>query len=71
MRRSDAHGYRQAYNAQAVVCADGSQLVLATGVVATPAAVPTGGELLASATGDAVDAVEFDMGQAARLNEAL
>ena len=27
MRRSDAHEYRQAYNAQAVVCADGTQLV--------------------------------------------
>jgi hypothetical protein len=26
MRRSDAHEYRQAYNAQAVVCADGAQL---------------------------------------------
>ena len=30
MRRSDAHEYRQAYNAQAVVCADGAQLILAT-----------------------------------------
>ena len=30
MRRSDAHEYRQAYNAQAVVCAEGSQLILAT-----------------------------------------
>jgi len=29
MRRSDAHDYRQAYNAQAVVCADDSQLILA------------------------------------------
>jgi transposase len=37
MRRSDAHEYRQAYNAQAVVCAEGSQLILAAGVVATPA----------------------------------
>jgi hypothetical protein len=41
MRRSDAHEYRQAYNAQAVVCAEGLQLVLATGVVATPADVPS------------------------------
>ena len=41
MRRSDAHEYRQAYNAQAVVCADGSQLILATGVVATPADAPS------------------------------
>ena len=30
MRRSDAHEYRQAYNAQAVVCAEGAQLILAT-----------------------------------------
>ena len=30
MRRSDAHKYRQAYNAQTQGCADGSQLVLAT-----------------------------------------
>ena len=40
MRRSDAHEYRQAYNAQAVVCADGSQLILATDVVATTADAP-------------------------------
>jgi transposase len=40
MRRSDAHEYRQAYNAQAVVCADGSQLILATGLVATTADAP-------------------------------
>ncbi len=30
MRKSEAHEYRQAYNAQAVVCAEGSQLILAT-----------------------------------------
>ena len=41
MRRSDAHEFRQAYNAQAVVCADGSQLILDTGVVATPADAPS------------------------------
>jgi transposase len=41
MRRSDAHEYRQAYNAQAVVCADGSQLILSTGVVATTADAPS------------------------------
>ncbi len=40
MRRSDAHEYRQAYNAQAVVCADGAQLILATNLVATPADAP-------------------------------
>ena len=41
MRRSDAHEYRQAYNAQAVVCADGTQLVLATDLVATTADAPS------------------------------
>ena len=41
MRRSDAHEYRQAYNAQAVVCADGTQLVLATNLVATSADAPS------------------------------
>ena len=41
MRRSDAHEYRQAYNAQAVVCADGSQLILATNLVATSADAPS------------------------------
>src|ERR1700758_979590 len=41
MRRSDAHEYRQAYNAQAVVCADGAQLILATNLLATPADAPS------------------------------
>lgn len=41
MRRSNAHEYRQAYNAQAVVCADGAQLILATNLVATPADAPS------------------------------
>ena len=41
MRRSDAHEYRQAYNAQAVVCAEGSQLILTTDVVATSADAPS------------------------------
>ena len=41
MRRSDAHEFRQAYNAQAVVCADGAQLVLATKLVATTADAPS------------------------------
>jgi transposase len=41
MRRSDAHEYRQAYNAQAVVCADGAQLILATNLVATSADAPS------------------------------
>ncbi len=35
MRRSSRHEYRQAYNAQAFVDADGSQLVLGTQVLAT------------------------------------
>ena len=41
MRRSDAHEYRQAYNAQAVVCAEGAQLILATNLVATTADAPS------------------------------
>jgi transposase len=41
MRRSDAHEFRQAYNAQAVVCAEGSQLVLATNLTACPADAPS------------------------------
>lgn len=41
MRRSDAHEYRQAYNAQAVVSADGTQLILATNLVATTADAPS------------------------------
>ena len=36
MRKSTRHEYRQAYNAQAIVDADGSQLVLATDVYSTP-----------------------------------
>jgi len=40
-RRSDAHEYRQACNAQAVVCAEGPQLVLATNLVATSADAPS------------------------------
>lgn len=41
MRKSKAHEYRQAYNAQAVVCAEGSQLILATNMAATPTDQPT------------------------------
>lgn len=41
MRRSDAHEYRQAYNAQAVVCAEGAQLIVATNLVATTADAPS------------------------------
>jgi transposase len=46
MRRSDAHEYRQAYNAQAVVCADGAQLILATNLVATTADAPSFAETI-------------------------
>lgn len=41
MRKSKRHEYRQAYNAQAVVDADGSQLVLATHIAQTPSDGPT------------------------------
>lgn len=41
MRRSDAHEFRQAYNAQAVVCADGAQLILATNLTASPSDAPS------------------------------
>ena len=41
MRKSKAHEYRQAYNAQAVVCAEGCQLILATGMATTPSDQPT------------------------------
>lgn len=51
MRRSDAHEYRQAYNAQAVVCADGAQLVLATNLVATSADAPSFAETILAMQG--------------------
>jgi hypothetical protein len=41
MRRSDAHEYRQAYNAEAVVCAEGSQLILATSLAACASDAPS------------------------------
>src|SRR6202789_1108502 len=41
MRRSDRHEYRQPYNAQAGVCADGPQLGLATNLFATTADAPS------------------------------
>ncbi len=41
MRKSKAHEYRQAYNPQAVVCAEGSQLIVATGMATTPSDQPT------------------------------
>lgn len=51
MRKSKAHEYRQAYNAQAVVCAEGSQLILATNMATTPSDQPTfAATILAMAT---------------------
>jgi transposase len=41
MRKSSRHEFRQAYNAQAVVDADGSQLVLTATVAQTPSDAPT------------------------------
>jgi hypothetical protein len=41
MRKSKHHEYRQAYNAQAIVCAEGAQLILATEVAVTPSDQPT------------------------------
>lgn len=41
MRRSMAHELRQAYNAQAVVCAEGTQLILATNLTASPSDAPS------------------------------
>ena len=41
MRKSMRHEFRQAYNAQAVVDADGSQLILAGTVAQTPSDAPT------------------------------
>ena len=40
MRRSDAHDYRHACTAQAVVCAEGSHLILATNLTACPSDAP-------------------------------
>ncbi len=51
MRRSDAHEYRQAYNAQAVVCADGAQLIVATNLVATSADAPSFAETILGMNG--------------------
>lgn len=41
MRKSSRHEYRQAYNAQAVADADGTQLILATQIATTPSDQPT------------------------------
>jgi len=41
MRRSEGHEYRQAYTAQAVVCAEGTQLILATNLTNNPSDAPS------------------------------
>lgn len=46
MRKSKHHEYRQSYNPQAVVDADGSQLILATNVATTPTDQPTFAETI-------------------------
>lgn len=46
MRKSARHEYRQAYNAQAVVDADGTQLVVATNMARTPTDQPTFAETI-------------------------
>ena len=59
MRKSQRHEFRQAYNAQAAVDADGSQLVLATEVGRTPSDAPTFQAL--------VDALEATLGRPSTL----
>jgi len=46
MRKSARHEYRQAYNAQAVVDADGTQLIVATNMATTPTDQPTFAETI-------------------------
>jgi hypothetical protein len=41
MRRSDTHEHRQAYDAQAVVFAEGSRLILVTNLTACPSDAPS------------------------------
>ena len=48
MRKSARHEYRQAYNAQAVVDAEGPQLILATNIATTPTDQPTFAETILS-----------------------
>jgi transposase len=48
MRKSKRHEYRQAYNAQAVVDAEGGQLILAVNVATTPTDQPTFAETILS-----------------------
>lgn len=46
MRKSERHEYRQAYNPQAVVCAEGAQLILAANVAQNSADQPTFAETI-------------------------
>ncbi len=48
MLRSDAHGFRQAYNTPAVACAEGSQLIVTMGAVATSADAPSFADMVMS-----------------------
>ena len=48
MRKSARHEYRQAYNAQAVVDAEGSQLIVTTNMATTPTDQPTFAETILS-----------------------
>jgi len=53
VRRSDAHADHQAHSAQTVVSADGTQLILATNLVATTANAPSFAAILARRTAGA------------------
>lgn len=66
MRKSQRHEIRQAYNAQAVVDADGSQLVLTSNVAQTPSDGPTFKETIdqLSATLGQPDTILGDAGYA-------
>lgn len=55
MRKSRSEGYRQGYNAQATVDADGTQLILATSVIQTPSD--------AAALEPAIEQVERTLGE--------
>jgi len=48
MRKSARHEYRQAYNAQAVVDAEGTQLIVSTNMATTPSDQPTFAETILS-----------------------
>jgi Transposase DDE domain len=46
MRKSKAHEYRQAYNPQLVVCAEGSQLIVAVNMATAPSDQPSFAETI-------------------------